>query len=96
LCLVSVAASKERRPMGSADDQVRGEVVRVVALVLGRPADVGAINRGSEPTWDSLKHVELLFALEDELQVRFDENELAALTSTDAIAESVARHRGAP
>lgn len=83
--------------MGSSasEDQIRDEVLRLVEVVLGRPMDGRTVTRESEPAWDSLKHVELLFALEDELQVRFDEDELASLTSTDAIAESVARHRGA-
>ena len=76
-------------------DHIRGEVLRVVGVVLGRPVDGRAVSRESEPAWDSLKHVELLFALEDELQLRFDEDELATLVSTDAIVESVARHRGA-
>jgi len=72
---------------------IEDEVSRVVAVVLGRPAG-GGVTRASEPAWDSLKHIELLFALEDELDVRFDEGELAGLDSTEAITRSVARHRG--
>ncbi len=79
----------------ASQDHIRDEVLRVVGAVLGGPVDGQAVSRESEPAWDSLKHVELLFALEDELQLRFDEDELATLVSTDAIVESVARHRGA-
>ena len=79
----------------ASQDHIRGEVLRVVAVVLHRPVDGQAVSRESEPAWDSLKHVELLFALEDGFQLRFDEDELASLVSTDAIVESVARHRGA-
>ena len=83
--------------MGSTDqDEIRAEVLRVASAVLGRSPDAKGFDRASEGAWDSLKHVELLFALEDELGVRFDEEELAGLSSTDALVDSIARHRGAP
>ena len=77
-------------------DQIRAEVLRVASAVLGRSPGAEGFDRASEPSWDSLKHVELLFSMEDELGVRFDEEELAGLSSTDALVDSIARHRGAP
>lgn len=77
-----------------SEEVLREEVLRVVGAVLGRPVPDGSLRRESEPSWDSLKHIELLFALEEDLDVRFDEGELGALSSTDAIIESVIRHRG--
>jgi acyl carrier protein len=45
-----------------------------------------------DPDWDSLRHVELVFALEDTLGIRFDENEIPTLLSLETIADSVIRH----
>jgi predicted dehydrogenase/acyl carrier protein len=69
-----------------------------------RPGDIGpaeadvtadqAVDRASTPSWDSLKHIELLFSLEDACDVRFDREELIQLDSLDAIVTSVERNRG--
>ena len=37
--------------------------------------------RANTPQWDSLKHIEVVFAIEDELQLQFDEEHLASLDS---------------
>lgn len=41
--------------------------------------------------WDSLKHIELIFLLEDVFNVQFDENEIANLNSVDEIVNQVLR-----
>jgi acyl carrier protein len=51
--------------------------------------------RRSTPAWDSLKHMEIIFALEDRYDVRFDEHEFAALDSPQAICALIGRHRAA-
>lgn len=71
-------------------------VREVAALVLGRAIAPGeAVSRATEEAWDSLKHVELLFAVEDATGVRFEQDELAELNDVDSIVTSVQRHRGA-
>ena len=43
--------------------------------------------------WDSLKHIEIMFAIEEELDVQFSEHELAELDSAEKIIEIIqARH----
>ncbi len=37
--------------------------------------------------WDSLKHIELVFAIEDELELQFTEDELGQLDSVAAIVD---------
>lgn len=79
-----------------ADPSIAAEVRAVVSAVLGRPVGEGqAVSRDSESAWDSLKHMEILFAVEDRLDVRFDEGELGALRSVDDIVRAVERHRAA-
>ena len=46
----------------------------------------GELRRSDIGEWDSLKHVEIVFALEDEFGVQFDESEFAAMDSPAAIA----------
>lgn len=41
------------------------------------------------PNWDSLKHIKLIFALEDEFEITFEEEEIAAMTSFSAIQEAL-------
>ena len=47
--------------------------------------------RKNTPLWDSLKHIEVVFALEDELKIQFPESELAKLESVQQIIEIVDR-----
>jgi len=75
------------------EDQVRG----CLSGVVGRRVLPGeTVVRGEEPAWDSLAHVELLFALEDEFGIRFDRDELGSMGSLRDLVDSVARHRGHP
>ncbi len=44
-------------------------------------------SRKNTPQWDSLKHIEVIFALEDELNVHFSED---AIGNLDSVAKIVA------
>ena len=50
------------------------------------------MRRADVPQWDSLKHAEIVFALEDRYGVRFAEDEFAAMRSVSAIVTLVRRH----
>lgn len=75
--------------------EIEAAVRGVVAAVLRQELGDGAASRQTLPAWDSLKHIEILFAVEDRLDVRFDEAELPALESIDAIVAAVELHRAA-
>lgn len=63
-------------PDTSAPDTV-AEVRRLVSLVLQRPiGESENPSRDTEPAWDSLKHVEIVFLMEDHFGIRFTEPEL--------------------
>jgi acyl carrier protein len=48
--------------------------------------DPGApLSRASVERWDSLKHIEVIFALEDEFEVTIPEDRFESLDSLDAI-----------
>ncbi|MBK9162181.1 MAG: acyl carrier protein [Nitrosomonadales bacterium] len=70
--------------------QIEQTVLSVLRVVLKQPFDNGAdITRQNTPGWDSLKHIEIMFALEDELDVAFSEEELAKLDGVQKIIEAV-------
>ena len=72
--------------------QIESSVLAVIAAVL--KGGVGRdCSRENTPRWDSLKHIEIVFAVEDELGVQFSEEELARLDSVAKIVDvAVARH----
>jgi acyl carrier protein len=73
----------------SPDQRVR----EILSLVLEIPIGPGdRVSRETEPRWDSLHHVEVVFTLEDEFGVSFDEEELTGLTRVDALSEAITRH----
>lgn len=70
--------------------EVGREVRRLVGLILKRPIeDAEDVRREQEPSWDSLKHVEIMFAIEDRFSIKFTGEEFAALASVDEIAAAV-------
>ncbi len=73
-----------------------GDAVRVVlATAFDRPVGPGEeVKRLDEPTWDSVKHIDILFMLEEELGITFDESEIPALDSVGAITDRAAVHLG--
>jgi acyl carrier protein len=75
----------------SSRDAVEERIQEIMAIVFQRPVTgADGLRFGTEP-WDSLRHVELIFTIEDEFGIRFDESELTDLTSFPALAEAVSR-----
>lgn len=48
---------------------------------------------GTEARWDSLRHMQIIFAVEDAFGVHFRDNEIPLLTSVEAISGALANHR---
>jgi len=70
--------------------QIVAEVRRLMGLILKRDiANTAEVRRDQEPAWDSLKHVEIMFAIEDRFSVKFTAAEFAELASIDQIAAAV-------
>ena len=65
---------------------IEREFWRVFGRVLGRNIAPGHYLRGELPEWDSLRHVELMFELEEKLRVEIPTEVIAELfSSTDTI-----------
>jgi acyl carrier protein len=77
-----------------SDTETRDKVRQIMGAVLQEPVAPGQdVTRESAPGWDSLKHVELLFALEDGCDIKFDRLEFAELDSLDALVPAIDKHR---
>jgi len=71
-------------------DAVDQAVREIVSSVLDRPIDPAEeIVRDTEPKWDSLKHIELMFALEERFEIQFTQEELAGLDRISAVVDRV-------
>ena len=69
------------------------EVTTLLLRVLEIPADrYPALERGDVAEWDSLKHMELVFCLEERFDVQFAESEFMALTSPPSILSRIRNH----
>jgi acyl carrier protein len=75
-------------------NEIEQIVCEVFSIVLGlkvNPGDI--IERKSVSQWDSLKHVELIFVIEEKVNVRFSPSDLANLDSlTKIIAKAKKYH----
>jgi acyl carrier protein len=70
--------------------RIQAAVIELLSITVGRPiAPTESVTRDSEPTWDSLKHIELILMLEEHFGVRFSENEILALCSSDEIVDAI-------
>ena len=72
------------------------DVRRLLRTILRQPSqDDTELRREILDAWDSLKHMEIVFALEDRYGVRFDESEFSTLDTSAAITAALHRRLAA-
>jgi acyl carrier protein len=65
---------------------VDATLAEILSSVLQRPLAPGeAISRADEPKWDSLRHLEIVFAVEAAFGVSFSNEEIAAAADLAAL-----------
>ncbi len=66
---------------------MKQRVLRIVSNVLGQPVESldGASSPDTVESWDSLNHMNLVLALEEEFGVQFSDDQIMQLLSVDAI-----------
>ena len=75
-------------------DAIHSKVLEILQTVLKGTGISGETLRNETPEWDSLKHLEIVFSVEDAFSVEFSEDEIAEINSPVKIAEAVARKTG--
>jgi acyl carrier protein len=77
-------------------DDLHAQVRRTVADVFA--LDAGSVTDATSPettsAWDSIGHLNLILAVEQEFGVSFDPNQIPKLTSIQALADAIAAGRG--
>ena len=69
---------------------------RVFGRALGRPVEPGSYSTAQLPEWDSLRHVELIFELEDSFRIQIPPEAIAELYSDTDTVLSFLHARVAP
>jgi len=69
-------------------EQIENKVIEIISAVLKTPVDSESSHETLK-AWDSLKHVEIVFALEDEFDVMFEEEVLSELNSVKKISQKL-------
>jgi acyl carrier protein len=64
------------------------EVAQLISEITGESVGVES-SRDSIPAWDSLRHVEIIFAFEDSYGITLEEAEMAKLNSVKSLAQRV-------
>jgi acyl carrier protein len=69
------------------DDRLKATIIETMSRVLNVPADRIADDSSPETIkeWDSLRHMSLILALEEELGVRFGADDIPSLVSARSI-----------
>lgn len=68
---------------------MKEKVIGIIADVLGMSADEVNASYSDSSLWDSLKKVEIVFALEDEFGIMFEQEEIAEIKTPEGIVECV-------
>lgn len=72
-------------------DAIDAEIAEILSLALGRPVTADEnLARADEPKWDSLKHLEIIFAIEGAYGVAFSPDEIAAIAGAADLRAKVA------
>ena len=74
--------------------EIESQLIEVLSTVLGQPVSATA-SRANEPGWDSLKHIQIVFAVEEKFGVQFTEEEIPLLDSVAKFQEKLMRHHAA-
>ncbi|PTU32359.1 SDR family NAD(P)-dependent oxidoreductase [Stenotrophobium rhamnosiphilum] len=90
---VKVSSGNVGASVKAEQKELQGSIDSIVREILRLPADydVGNAALGVTPGWDSLKHLELLLAIESSLKIHFASSEMALLkrfSDLDALCRS--------
>jgi acyl carrier protein len=75
------------------DEGVGCRLAAILSELLGHEIDPdGNVSRESEAQWDSLLQVELIFSVEEEFGIEFEEGELASIASLLELRQSTQKY----
>ncbi|SFO29845.1 acyl carrier protein [Nitrosospira briensis] len=77
--------------MSDIENRTRDVMMKVLQIA---PQDISPdISRKNRPAWDSLKHMNLMLALEDEFGIEFSDKEIVELNSLHLLVDALRTKR---
>ena len=73
-------------------NSIKKDVVEITGLILKTSVNMKTA-RASNPNWDSLSHMELIFTLEDRFSLEFPEEKIGELDTVKKIVEFIENGR---
>jgi acyl carrier protein len=70
---------------------IEAGLLEIFSAVLGHSVK-SDVKRAEEPGWDSLKHMQIIFAVEEKFGVQFTEAEIPQLDSINSFVSHLERH----
>lgn len=72
-------------------DQLIERAYKVISIILNVPVDRIRYDFSPDtvPSWDSLKHIELVLSLEEEFNIKFDDDEILELLNVGSMVKSL-------
>ena len=65
---------------------IERELTEICGAILGHPVDT-TLTRATDGSWDSLKHMQIIFAVEEKFGNRFTEEEIPKIDSLARLAD---------
>lgn len=72
-------------------DEIEKTLLEVFATLLRKPVSP-EVSRSNEPSWDSLQHMQLIFAVEERFGIHFTEEQIPQLNSLRQFADHLRSH----
>lgn len=71
-------------------NQLNDKIVEIFSTLFKRTININEnLSMESEPKWDSMKHIEVIMVLEEELGITFKPETIPSLTSMSKIIEEI-------
>lgn len=75
-----------------SSSSVAKEVAKILSIIFAKDISPNEdFSKENEPLWDSLKHIELMMVIEEEMDVVFDEDVIPSLISLESITKEIER-----
>ena len=71
-----------------SNNQIQNDVIQILSGILEQEIKLET-SREDIQTWDSLKNIEVIFAIEDRFGIRFSEEEILTFSKVNDIVEKV-------
>lgn len=69
---------------------IENNVAKILSMLLGQEISVGDdVSMQNQELWDSMKHIEIITTLEEELGISFNIEDIPKLTSMQKIVEAI-------